>query len=135
MNADWPTEPTNHNPQRSAVSSLNSKWSRSHSYTQLPHNTLNALYSPPLPLLYLSPIILPATMTEPDAALNNFPQDPSDFDSDPRISFSKLDDKFILETDDGNEFEWDTALKRWIQTVRRLSPLYKHHLVRGRRLI
>jgi HIV Tat-specific factor 1 len=69
-------------------------------------------------------------MTEPDAALNNFPQDPSDFDSDPRISFSKLDDKFILETDDGNEFEWDTALKRWIQTLdedllRRQQEAYK----------
>ncbi|KAE8309859.1 hypothetical protein BDV41DRAFT_567048 [Aspergillus transmontanensis] len=36
---------------------------------------------------------------------------------DPRISFSKLDDKFILETDDGQEFEYDTALKRWIPTV------------------
>ena len=57
-------------------------------------------------------------MTDPDAALNNFPQDPSDFDSDPRISFSKLDDKYILETDDGNEFEWNSVLKRWIQTVR-----------------
>lgn len=59
-------------------------------------------------------------MAEPDASVNNFPQDPSDFDSDPRISFSKLDDKYILETEDGNEFEWDTALKRWIQTVRRV---------------
>lgn len=60
-------------------------------------------------------------MTDPDAALNNFPQDPSNFDSDPRISFSKLDDKYILETDDGNEFEWNAVLKRWIQTVRHLS--------------
>lgn len=48
---------------------------------------------------------------------SNFPQEPSEFDSDPRISFSKLDDKFILETDDGREFEYDTVLKRWIPTV------------------
>ena len=54
---------------------------------------------------------------EGKAPTSNFPQDPTEFDSDPRISFSKLEDKFILETDDGQEFEYDTALKRWIQTV------------------
>ncbi|KAL4790190.1 hypothetical protein BDV19DRAFT_372732 [Aspergillus venezuelensis] len=48
---------------------------------------------------------------------SNFPQDPADFDSDPRISFSKLDDKFILETDDGQEYSFDNILKRWIPTV------------------
>ncbi|KAI9373082.1 hypothetical protein BJX61DRAFT_533477 [Aspergillus egyptiacus] len=48
---------------------------------------------------------------------NNFPQDPSEFDSDPRISFSKLDNKFILETEDGQEYSYDTILKRWIPTV------------------
>lgn len=47
----------------------------------------------------------------------SFPRDPEEFDSDPRISFSKLDNKFILETEDGQEFEYDTALKRWVQTV------------------
>lgn len=46
-----------------------------------------------------------------------FPRDPAEFDSDPRISFSKLDNKFILETEDGQEFEFDTALKRWIPKV------------------
>lgn len=51
------------------------------------------------------------------AATISFPQDPSEFDNDPRISFSKLDNKFILETDDGNEFEYDSVLKRWIPTV------------------
>ena len=60
----------------------------------------------------------PQKETVPDAGpLSEFPQDPHDFDSDPRISFSKLDDKFILETDDGQEYEFDTALKRWIPTV------------------
>lgn len=54
---------------------------------------------------------------EGKAPISDFPQDPTEFDSDPRISFSKLDDKFILETDDGQEYEYDTALKRWIQTV------------------
>ncbi|KKK17135.1 nuclear mRNA splicing factor-associated protein [Aspergillus rambellii] len=52
---------------------------------------------------------------------NNFPMDPSEFDSDPRISFSKLDDKFILETDDGHEYSYDSVLKRWIPTLEWLS--------------
>jgi hypothetical protein len=46
-----------------------------------------------------------------------FPQDPAEFDSDPRISWSKLDEKFILETEDGQEFEYDTGLKRWVFKV------------------
>lgn len=52
----------------------------------------------------------------------NFPTDPNDFDSDPRISFSKLDNKFILETEDGQEFEYDSAIKRWVHQVRLLRP-------------
>lgn len=54
--------------------------------------------------------------------LASFPKDPAEFDSDPRISFSKLDDKFILEAEDGQEYEYDTALKRWILTVCAHSP-------------
>ncbi|KAL4775004.1 hypothetical protein BDW60DRAFT_180963 [Aspergillus nidulans var. acristatus] len=57
------------------------------------------------------------TATGSPPAISNFPQDPSDFDSDPRISFSKLDNKFILETDDGQEYSYDTILKRWIPTI------------------
>jgi hypothetical protein len=45
-----------------------------------------------------------------------FPVEESDFDADSRVSFSKLDNKFILETEEG-EYEWDTALKRWIPVV------------------
>jgi hypothetical protein len=59
------------------------------------------------------------TMAEEErqASASRFPTDPADFDSDPRISFSKLDGKFILETDDGQEFAYDDALKRWVQDV------------------
>ena len=57
------------------------------------------------------------TEPTPDPAPSRFPQDPSDFDADPRISFSKVDSKFILEADDGQEFEYDDALKRWIPSV------------------
>lgn len=60
-------------------------------------------------------------MTSPNPDNNGpsrqFPHDPSEFDSDPRISFSKLDDKFILETEDGQEFVYDSAIKRWVQSV------------------
>ncbi|KAI0450883.1 hypothetical protein F5B21DRAFT_409629 [Xylaria acuta] len=46
-----------------------------------------------------------------------FPTDPQEFDSDERISFSRLDNKFIGVLDDGSEFEWDGQLKRWIPGI------------------
>ncbi|KAL2872008.1 U2 snRNP complex subunit CUS2 [Aspergillus lucknowensis] len=55
--------------------------------------------------------------TDSPPPFSNFPQDPSEFDSDPRVSFSKLDNKFILETEDGQEYSYDTILRRWIPTV------------------
>lgn len=45
---------------------------------------------------------------------SSFPLDPSEFDSDERISFSKLDNKFLLVQEDGTEYEFDMALKRWV---------------------
>ena len=53
---------------------------------------------------------------------SGFPRSPSDFDDDPRISFSKLDEKYLLETDEGNEYEWDGALRRWVPVVG-IAPL------------
>jgi hypothetical protein len=47
----------------------------------------------------------------------SFPTDPSEFDKDPRVSFSKLDNQYILETDDDREFLWDTGIKRWVESV------------------
>ena len=68
----------------------------------------------------------------------NFPQDPTEFDSDPRVSFSKLDNKFILETDDGQEFGFDDTLKRWIPTVSVAllpnSSIFRHFLLWNVRL-
>ena len=54
----------------------------------------------------------------PAGALSSFPQNPEEFDADPRVSWSKLDNKFILEADDGQEFEFDDGLKRWVPVVR-----------------
>lgn len=46
-----------------------------------------------------------------------FPTDPQEFDSDERISFSRLDNKFLAVNDDGTEYEYDSQLKRWIPQV------------------
>jgi len=53
----------------------------------------------------------------PEGLQSSFPQSPSAFDADERISFSKLDSKYLLETEEGTEFEWDDALRRWIPVV------------------
>ncbi|KAG5981666.1 hypothetical protein E4U55_002702 [Claviceps digitariae] len=45
-----------------------------------------------------------------------FPTDVQEFDADDRISFSRLDNKFIAVHDDGTEYEFDPEWKRWVQT-------------------
>lgn len=44
----------------------------------------------------------------------SFPTDVQAFDADDRISFSKLDNKFIAVHDDGSEFEFNPESKRWV---------------------
>ncbi|KAF4581107.1 RNA recognition motif family protein [Ophiocordyceps camponoti-floridani] len=44
----------------------------------------------------------------------DFPTNPDKFRDDERISYSKLDDKYIAVHADGTEFEFDTELKQWI---------------------
>lgn len=44
----------------------------------------------------------------------DFPTNPDKFSDDERISFSKLDNKFVAVHDDGTEFEFDTELKQWL---------------------
>ncbi|KAI1640349.1 hypothetical protein F4809DRAFT_482656 [Biscogniauxia mediterranea] len=57
-------------------------------------------------------------MADPELASGlSFPTDPQEFDADERISYSKLDNKFIAVHDDGTEFEWDAQLKRWIPAL------------------
>ncbi|KAI6249805.1 Splicing factor U2AF-associated protein 2 [Erysiphe necator] len=48
---------------------------------------------------------------------SSFPTNPQDFDADERISFSKIDNKFILVQTDGSEFMFDEAIKRWVPVV------------------
>ncbi|KAI1208846.1 uncharacterized protein F4807DRAFT_135769 [Annulohypoxylon truncatum] len=57
-------------------------------------------------------------MADPQPAPGlSFPTNPQEFEHDERISFSKLDNKYIAVQDDGSEFEWDAQLKRWIPVL------------------
>jgi len=47
----------------------------------------------------------------------SFPTNPEEFDQDERISFSRLDNKYIAVQDDGTEYEFDEGLKRWIPMI------------------
>lgn len=52
---------------------------------------------------------------QPVAEVFTFPTDPADFENDDRISFSRLDNKYIaVQESDGTEFEFDPQLKRWV---------------------
>lgn len=49
-------------------------------------------------------------------AANTFPTAVEDFQNDTRISWSRSDQKWVLEFED-QEYEFDTALKRWVPVV------------------
>ena len=48
------------------------------------------------------------------AEIWSFPTDPAQFDDDDRISFSRLDNKYIAVQSDGTEYEFDADLRRWL---------------------
>src|SRR4051812_38032837 len=56
-------------------------------------------------------------MAEPVAERLSFPTDPTLFDADERISFSRQENKFVAVQTDGTEFEFDSRLKRWVPVV------------------
>ena len=58
-----------------------------------------------------------ATIQSAEAVGSSFPTNVEEFDSDDRISFSTLDNKFLLVQADGTEFEFDRAIKRWIPVL------------------
>lgn len=57
-----------------------------------------------------------------DSDLRGFPITIEDFNTDTRVSFSRLSGKYTLEQDDGSEFEFDEGLRRWIPVVSPLLP-------------
>lgn len=88
------------------------------------HRSIGRLdYSLSLPLhIFSAPV--QAAIAEHDMAQQHvtevltFPTDPSEFDQDHRISFSRLDNKYIaVQESDGTEFEFDAQLKRWIPSA------------------
>ncbi|KAI9829733.1 MAG: hypothetical protein M1826_005476 [Phylliscum demangeonii] len=58
-----------------------------------------------------------AASSPPPPILSAFPSTPEQFAADARISFSKPEQKWMLEADDGSEYEYDAALKRWLPLV------------------
>jgi hypothetical protein len=60
-----------------------------------------------------------ATMSssEPVAERFSFPTEISQFDDDDRISFSRLESKYIAVGDDGTEYEFNPSMRRWIPQV------------------
>lgn len=46
-----------------------------------------------------------------------FPHEKDDFDNDDRISYSKLDGKYILIDDDNEEWEYSEVTGKWFQPV------------------
>lgn len=52
-----------------------------------------------------------------EAEFWTFPTNPEEFDRDDRISFSRLDNKYIAVQDDGTEYEFDNGLRRWIPVI------------------
>lgn len=47
-----------------------------------------------------------------------FPQEQEAFADDERVSFSKESKTYILEDDEGNEWEWLEGPQKWSKTVR-----------------
>ncbi len=48
-----------------------------------------------------------------EEASASFPTNPAEFDQDERISYSRLDNKYIAVHDDGTEFEFNPQQKTW----------------------
>lgn len=53
-----------------------------------------------------------------------FPQEISEFKDDARIHFSKTEDRYHLEDEDGSEWEFNERAKKWLPVVRPLSHTY-----------
>ncbi|KAB8339096.1 hypothetical protein FH972_022032 [Carpinus fangiana] len=56
-----------------------------------------------------------APPSDPPAA--SFPQEQEDFETDPRVSYSKIEHKWILEESNGSEWAYDESTKRWIPSL------------------
>ena len=65
-------------------------------------------------------------LPDPPAGRAPFPHKLEEFTEDERVSFSKKINRFILEAEDGTEWEFNEPLGRWQEAVRlpsRILPL------------
>lgn len=51
-----------------------------------------------------------------------FPTNPEDFDADDRISYSKTSETYVLEAEDGSEWEFAPKAGKWVAVVRNTPP-------------
>ena len=54
-----------------------------------------------------------------------FPKTHDEFSEDSRVSYSKLDGKWILEAEDGSEWEFNNSLMRWMPSVRKANVKFE----------
>lgn len=47
-----------------------------------------------------------------------FPTDPAEFDDDSRIAYSHPNKTYLLEDENGEEWEWLPSVSKWSKTVR-----------------
>ncbi|KAK5741357.1 hypothetical protein LTR17_004064 [Elasticomyces elasticus] len=50
-------------------------------------------------------------------AVEPFPMESANFDADHRISYSKKDQTYLLEAEDGNEWEWLASRSKWVPVM------------------
>lgn len=63
--------------------------------------------------------------TEAASSRKAFPKLQEQFGEDPRVSYSKLDGKWILEDEDGSEWEFNDSLMRWMPSVRKANAKFE----------
>lgn len=51
------------------------------------------------------------------AARATFPQTEEEFKNDVRVSFDRGNNKWVLEDDDGSEWEWNETISKWVPSV------------------
>ncbi|KAF1356115.1 hypothetical protein BDV97DRAFT_341042 [Delphinella strobiligena] len=51
------------------------------------------------------------------AARVTFPQTEEEFKNDVRVSFDRLNNKWVLEDDDGSEWEWNETISKWVPSL------------------
>jgi hypothetical protein len=62
-----------------------------------------------------------------DSGLEPFPTNPELFDVDERVSYDKVNGSYILEAENGTEWEWLAGADKWIPAVRNSQTPVIHY--------